>query len=100
MHQECKKHYTDCLKKALPQRTELKRSLQHKEEKLALAASPQNQAKLSRQLSNIQEELKHTEKEIRYVKGQLEELREVEPTYVSNPETRAEVDPIDDVEED
>ena len=53
MHQEHKKHYTDHLKKALPQRTELKRSLQHKEEKLALAASPQNQAKLSYQLDNI-----------------------------------------------
>ena len=35
MHQEHKKHYTDLLKKVLPQRTELKRSLQHKEEKLA-----------------------------------------------------------------
>ena len=46
-HQEHKKHYTDHLKKALPQRTELKRSLQHKEENLALTASPQNQAKLS-----------------------------------------------------
>ena len=99
-HQECKKHYSDHLKKALPQRPELKQSLQHKEEKLALAASPWNQAKLSRQLSNVQEELEHTEKEIRYVKGQLEELREVETTYVSDPETQAEVALIDDVEED
>ena len=99
-HQECKKHYSDHLKKALPQRTELKQSLQHKEEKLALAASPRNQAKLSRQLSNVQEELEHTENEIRYVNRQLEELREVEPTYISDPETQAEVDPIDDVEED
>ena len=99
-HQEHKKHYTDHLKKALPQRTELKRSLQHKEEKLALATSPQNQAKLSRHLGNIQEELECTEKEIKYARGQLEELREVEPTYVSDPETRAEVDPIDDMVED
>ena len=38
MHQEHKKHYTDHLKKALPQRTELKQSLQHKDKKLALAA--------------------------------------------------------------
>ena len=74
--------------------------MQHKEEKLALAASPQNQAKLSHQLGNIQEELEHTEKEINYVRGQLEELREVEPTYVSDPETQAEVDPIDEVVED
>ena len=100
MHQEHKKHYTDHLKKALPQRTELKRSLQHKEEKLALAASPRNQAKLSRQLGNVQEELEHTEKEIKHVRGQLEELREVEPTYISDPETQAEVNPIDDVVED
>ena len=100
MHQENKKHYTDRLKKALPRKTELKRSLQHKEEKLALATAPWNQAKLSRQLGNVQEELERTEKEIRYVKGQLEELQEVEPTYVSHPETQAEVDPIDDVEED
>ena len=100
MHQEHKKHYTDRLKKVLPQRTELKRSLQHKEEKLALAVSPQNQAKLSHHLGNIQEELKRTEKEIKYVGGQLEELREVEPAYVSDPETRTEVDPIDDVVED
>ena len=99
-HQEHKKHYTDHLKKALPQRTELKQSLQHKEEKLALAASPQNQTKLSRQLGNVQEELGCTNKEIKYVRGQLEELKEVEPTYVSNPETQAEVDPIDDVVED
>ena len=99
-HQKHKKHYTDHLKKALPQRTELKRSLQHKEEKLALAASPQNQAKLSHQLGNVQEELERTEKEIRYVRGQLEELWEVEPTYVSDPETQAEVDPIDEVVED
>ena len=99
-HQEHKKHYTDHLKKALPQRTELKQSLQHKEEKLALAASPRNQAKLSHQLGNVQEELEHTEKEIKYVRGQLEELREVEPTYVSDPETQAEVDRIDDVVED
>ena len=99
-HQEHKKHYTDRLKKALPQRTELKRSLQRKEEKLALATSPQNQTKLSHHLGNIQEELEHTEKEIKYTRGQLEELREVEPTYVSNPETRAEVDPIDVVVED
>ena len=88
-HQEHKKHYTDHLKKALPQRTELKRSLQHKEEKLALATSPRNQAKLSRQLDNVQEELECTEKEIKYVRGQLEELREVEPTYISDPETQA-----------
>ena len=100
VHQEHKNHYTDHLKKALPQRTELKRSLQHKEEKLALAASPRNQAKLSCGLGNIQQELKHTEKEIKYVRGQLEELREVEPTYVSDPETQAEVDLIDDVVED
>ena len=100
MHQEHKKHYTDRLKKVLPQRTELKRSLQHKEEKLALATSPRNQAKLSRHLGNIQEEVERTEKEIKYARGQLEELREVEPTYVSDPETRAEVDPIDDVVED
>ena len=100
MHQEHKKHYTDHLKEALPQRTELKRSLQHKEEKLALATSPRNEAKLSRHLGNIQEELEHTEKEIKYVRGQLEELWEVEPTYVSDPETQAEVDPIDDVVED
>ena len=99
-HQEHKKHYTDHLKKALPQRTELKRSLLHKEEKLALATSPRNQAKLSRHLGNIQEELERTEKEIKYARGQLEELREVEPTYVSDPETRAEVDLIDDVVED
>ena len=99
-HQEHKKHYTDRLKKALPQRTELKQSLQHKEEKLALATSPRNQAKLSRHLGNIQEELKCTEKEIKYARGQLEELREVEPAYVSDPETRAEVDPIDDMVED
>ena len=99
-HQENKKHYTDHLKKALPWRTELKRSLQHKEEKLALASAPRNQAKLSRQLGNVQEELERTEKEIRYIKEQLEKLREVEPTYVSDPETQAEVDPIDDVEED
>ena len=99
-HQEHKKHYTDRLKKALPQRTELKQSLQHKEEKLALTVSPQNQAKLSHQLGNVQEELERTEKEIKYVRGQLEELREVEPTYVSDPETQAEVDPIDDVVED
>ena len=98
-HQEHKKHYTDRLKKALPQRTELKRSLQCKEEKLALTTSPQNQTKLSRHLGNIQEELERTE-EIKYARGQLEELREVEPTYVSNPETRAEVDPIDIVVED
>ena len=100
MHQKHKKHYTDRLKKALPQRTELKRSLQHKEEKLALAVSPQNQAKLSCQLGNIQEELERTKKEIRYVRGQLEELREVEPTYVSDPEVQAEVDPVDKVVED
>ena len=100
MHQEHKKHYTDHLKKALPQRTELKRSLQHKEEKLALTTSPRNEAKLSHHLGNIQEELKHTEKEIKYVRGQLEELREVEPTYISDPETQAEVDPIDNVVED
>ena len=99
-HQEHKKHYTDRLKKALPQRTELKQSLQHKEEKLALATSPRNQAKLSHQLDNVQEELKRTEKEIKYIRGQLEELWEVEPTYVSDPETQAEVDPIDDVVED
>ena len=99
-HQEHKKHYTDRLKKALPQRTELKQSLQHKEEKLALTASPQNQAKLSGHLDNIQEELKCTEKEIKYIRGQLEELREVEPAYVSDPETRAKVNPIDDVVED
>ena len=99
-HQKHKKHYTDRLKKALPQRTELKRSLQHKEEKLALAVSPRNQAKLSRQLGNVQEELERTEKEIRYVRGQLEELREVEPTYVSDPEAQAEVDPVDKVVED
>ena len=100
MHQEHKKHYTDRLKKALPQRTELKRSLQHKEEKLALATSPWDQAKLSRHLDNIQEELERTEKEIKYARGQLEELQEVEPTYVSDPETRAEVNLIDDVVED
>ena len=100
MQQEHKKHYTDRLKKALSQRTELKRSLQHKEEKLALATSPWNEAKLSHHLGNIQEELEHTEKEIKYIRGQLEELREVEPTYVSDPETQAEVDPIDDVVED
>ena len=100
MHQEHKKHYTDCLKKALPQRTELKRSLQHKEEKLALTTSPQNQAKLSRHLGNVQEELKRTEKEIKYIRGHLEELREVERTYVSDPETQAEVDPVDDMVED
>ena len=100
MHQEHKKHYTDCLKKALPQRTELKQSLQCKEEKLALAASPQNQAKLSHHLDNIQEELECTEKEIKYARGQLEELREVEPTYISDPETRAEVDPKDIMVED
>ena len=82
------------------QRTELKRSLQCKEEKLALAMSPRNQTKLSRHLGNIQEELKCTEKEIKYTRGQLEELREVEPTYVSDPETRAEVDPIDVMVED
>ena len=74
--------------------------MQHNEEKLALATSPRNKAKLSRHLENIQEELEHTEKEIKYVRGQLEELREVEPTYVSYPETQAEVDPIDDVVED
>ena len=74
--------------------------MQHKEEKLALATSPRNQTKLSCHLGNIQEELKHTEKEIKYARGQLEELREVEPTYVSDPETRAEVDPIDIVVED
>ena len=62
--------------------------------------SPQNQAKLSCHLGNIQEELKCTEKEIKYVRGQLEELWEVEPTYISDPETWAEVDPIDDVVED
>ena len=100
MHQEHKKHYTDHFKKALPQRTELKQSLQCKEEKLALATSPRNQTKLSRHLFNIQEELERTEKEIKYARGQLEELQEVEPTYVSDPETRAEVDPIDDVVED
>ena len=99
-HQEHKKHYTDCLKKALPQRTELKRSLQHKEEKLALATSPRNQAKLSCQLGNIQKELKRTEKEIKHVRGQLEELWEVEPTCVFDPETQAEVNLIDDVVED
>ena len=99
-HQEHKKHYTDRLKKALPQRTELKQSLQHKEEKLALATSPRNQAKLSRHLGNIQEELECTEKEIKYTRGQLEELREVEPTYVSDPETWAEVDQIDNMVED
>ena len=74
--------------------------MQHKEEKLALASSPWNQAKLSHHLGNIQEELKCTEKEIKYVRGQLEELWEVEPTYVSDPETWAEVNPIDDVVED
>ena len=99
-HQEHKKHYTDHLKKALPQRTELKQSLQCKEEKLALATSPQNQTKLSHHLGNIQEELECTEKEIKYARGQLEELREAEPTYVSDPETRAEVNPIDIMVED
>ena len=74
--------------------------MQHKEEKLALATFPRNQAKLSHQLDNIQEELEHTKKEIKYVRGQLEELREVEPTYVSDPETQAEVNPIDEVVED
>ena len=62
--------------------------------------SPRNQAKLTRQLGHVQEELKRTEKEIKHIRGQLEELREVEPTCVSNPETQAEVDPIDDVVED
>ena len=74
--------------------------MQRKEEKLAVTTSPQNQTKLSHDLGNIQEELKHTEKEIKYVRGQLEELWEVEPTYVSDPETRAEVDPIGVVVED
>ena len=74
--------------------------MQLKDEKLTLTESPWNKAKLSRQLSNVQEELECTEKEIRYVKGQLEELQEVEPTYVSDPETWAEVDPIEDMEED
>ena len=99
-HQEHKKHYTDHLKKALSQRTELKQSLQHKEEKLTLATSPRNKAKLSRHLGNIQGELERTEKEIKYVRGQLEELQEVEATYVSDPETQAEVDLIDEVVED
>ena len=62
--------------------------------------SPRNQAKLSHQLDNVQEELERTEKEIKYIRGQLEELREVKPTYVSNPETQTEVDLIDDVVED
>ena len=74
--------------------------MQHKEEKLALTTSPWNQAKLSRHLGNIQEELECTEKEIKYAREQLEEIREVEPTYISDPETWAEVDPTDVVVED